>query len=109
MQMVHHANVDCIATHRPLHSIMPMTTTSHSPPADSEIPFDAQWDAGDMGCGELLLKLRKQLRDMPGQIIRLVAHDRGAIEDIPSYCRITGHQLLHVDPKRGLFFIKAKA
>jgi tRNA 2-thiouridine synthesizing protein A len=86
-----------------------MTTTNNSPAAESDPLFDAQWDAGEMGCGELLLKLRKKLRDMPGQIIRLIALDRGAIEDIPSYCRITGHQLLQVDSKRGIFFIKAKA
>jgi tRNA 2-thiouridine synthesizing protein A len=70
--------------------------------------FDVEWDAGEMGCGELLLKLRVRLRQMPGQVIRLVAHDLGAIEDIPSYCRITGHQLLRTDPANGVFWIKAK-
>jgi tRNA 2-thiouridine synthesizing protein A len=62
-----------------------------------------------MGCGELLLKLRVKLREAPGQVFRLTARDLGAIEDIPAYCRITGHQLLLADPKRGLFFIQAKA
>jgi tRNA 2-thiouridine synthesizing protein A len=106
---VHHvvAFVDCSAAHYPFHSIM--HTVNNSQTAELDPPFDAHWDAGEMGCGELLLKLRKKLRDMPGQIIRLVARDRGAIEDIPSYCRITGHQLLQVDAKRGIFFIKAKA
>ncbi|WP_346779239.1 sulfurtransferase TusA family protein [Burkholderia sp. Ac-20365] len=107
---MHYENVPSlisVAHHRAPGSIM--TTTDNSPASESDPTFDAQWDAGEMGCGELLLKLRKRLRDMPGQIIRLVAHDRGAIEDIPSYCRITGHQLLHVDPKRGIFLIKAKA
>ncbi|WP_144147189.1 sulfurtransferase TusA family protein [Paraburkholderia sp. BCC1884] len=70
--------------------------------------FDVEWDAGELGCGELLLKLRTKLRGMPGQVIRLVAMDRGAIEDIPSYCRITGHQLLLADPQKGIFLIKAK-
>ncbi|QGZ65695.1 sulfurtransferase TusA family protein [Paraburkholderia acidisoli] len=70
--------------------------------------FDAEWDAGDLGCGELLLKLRVKLRAMPGRIIRLIARDRGAIEDIPSYCRITGHRLLMADPEQGIFFIQAR-
>jgi tRNA 2-thiouridine synthesizing protein A len=85
-----------------------MTATRESSAMDGNIGFDVEWDAGDLGCGELLLKLRTKLRSMPGQVIRLVALDRGAIEDIPSYCRITGHQLIQSDPARGVFWIKAK-
>ena len=70
--------------------------------------FDFEWDAGDMGCGELLIKLRKQLRAMPGKVIKLVARDPGAIVDIPSYCRITGHTLLRSAPDTGIFWIRAK-
>ncbi|MGF6768073.1 tRNA 2-thiouridine synthesizing protein A [Paraburkholderia sp. GAS199] len=86
-----------------------MSITNHSSRAEPDPLFDVQWDAGDMSCGELLIKLRKRLRDMPGQIIRLVALDPGAIKDIPSYCRITGHRLLMADPEQGIFFIQAKA
>ncbi|WP_322044949.1 sulfurtransferase TusA family protein [Paraburkholderia sp. J67] len=85
-----------------------MTGNAHLPVVDPGVPFDVEWDAGELGCGELLLKLRVTLRTMPGQIIKLVALDRGAIEDIPSYCRITGHQLLLAEPEKGIFFIKAK-
>ena len=56
---------------------------------------DDVWDAGDMGCGELLLPLRKRLLNMPGGTLKLVTSDTGAIEDIPAYCRITGHELRH--------------
>lgn len=70
---------------------------------------DVEWDAGELGCGELLLKLRVRLRDMPGRVIRLTARDPGAIEDIPSYCRITGHQLLLAVPEQGLFYIRARS
>lgn len=56
---------------------------------------DDVWDAGDMGCGELLLLLRKRLLNMPGGTLKLVANDTGSIEDIPAYCRITGHELRH--------------
>lgn len=59
-------------------------------PAEDEV-----WDAGDMGCGELLLLLRKRLLAMPGRMLKLIANDTGAIEDIPAYCRITGHELRH--------------
>jgi tRNA 2-thiouridine synthesizing protein A len=87
---------------------MTATATGDSPARDAGSAFDFEWDAGEMGCGELLLKLRVRLRQMPGQTIRLTARDLGAAEDIPSYCRITGHQLLRADPAAGVFWIKAK-
>jgi tRNA 2-thiouridine synthesizing protein A len=54
----------------------------------------AEWDAGDMGCGELLLQLRARLDTLrPGQIMKLTARDPGARVDIPAWCRMTGHTL----------------
>jgi tRNA 2-thiouridine synthesizing protein A len=56
---------------------------------------DAEWDAGDMGCGELVLELRFRVRALsPGQVFRLVARDPGAREDLPAWCRLTGHGLV---------------
>lgn len=58
---------------------------------------DAEWDAGDLGCGELVLELRLRLRAMaPGSILRLTARDPGAPEDLPAWCGMTGHTLLEV-------------
>lgn len=59
---------------------------------------DAAWDAGDLGCGELVLQLATRLRDLPpGAVLRLTARDRGAPEDIPAWCRMTGHALLRAE------------
>ena len=56
---------------------------------------DTVWDAGDLGCGELLLSLRGRMESMrPGQVLRLVALDAGAPADLPAWCRLTGHTLL---------------
>ncbi len=53
------------------------------------------WDAGDMGCGELVIELRRRLTPLaPGARFELVAHDPGAPEDLPSWCRLTGHELV---------------
>jgi tRNA 2-thiouridine synthesizing protein A len=61
--------------------------------ADAEA--DAQWDAGDMGCGELVIELRFRLKAMAaGSILKLTARDSGAREDLPAWCRMTGHGLL---------------
>jgi len=55
----------------------------------------AQWDAGDLGCGELVLELRQRLEAMrPGQVLILTARDPGARADIPAWCRLTGHALI---------------
>ena len=54
-----------------------------------------EWDAGDMGCGELLLELRTRLDTLrAGQIMKLTARDPGATADIPAWCRMTGHTLM---------------
>lgn len=58
------------------------------------VPHES-WDAGDMGCGELILELRGRLGRLgPGQVLQLVALDPGAPEDVPAWCRMTGHTLL---------------
>ncbi len=67
------------------------------PRADTRIA-DADWDAGDLACGDLVLKLRARMEAMrPGQVLRLVALDSGAPADLPAWCRLTGHTLLAAD------------
>lgn len=52
------------------------------------------WDAGDMGCGELVMALRLKMKSLPaGAVLRLTATDPAAPEDLPAWCRMTGHQL----------------
>jgi len=59
---------------------------------------DGEWDAGDMGCGELVMELRIRLKPKPpGYILKLTARDPGALEDLPAWCRLTGHHLMHAD------------
>jgi tRNA 2-thiouridine synthesizing protein A len=61
---------------------------------DNHIAMEDTWDAGDMGCGELIVLLRKRIRALPPKgILRLIARDPGAIEDLPAWCRLTGHRL----------------
>jgi tRNA 2-thiouridine synthesizing protein A len=67
---------------------------------------DDSWDAGDMGCGELVLELRMRLLAMPGRVLKLVATDAGAPEDIPAYCRMTRHELVHAAPPA--YWIRAR-
>lgn len=76
--------------------------------SNPDITADAEWDAGEMGCGELVLDLRNRLHAMPGKVLKLTARDPGAPEDIPAYCRMTGHLLLRADLAHCSYWIKAK-
>lgn len=59
---------------------------------------EAEWDAGPMGCGDLVLELRLRLKDLaPGAVLRVRATDTGAREDLPAWCRLTGHSLVASD------------
>jgi tRNA 2-thiouridine synthesizing protein A len=67
----------------------------------------ALWDAGDMGCGELIMLLSDRLKALrPGQTLKLVARDSGAVEDIPSWCRLTGNTLIEANHPE--YFIRRK-
>ncbi|MCA8957127.1 MAG: sulfurtransferase TusA family protein [Planctomycetes bacterium] len=47
-----------------------------------------------MGCGDLVLELRRRLVSMlPGEVLRVTALDPGAPLDIPAWCSLTGHRL----------------
>ncbi len=70
---------------------------------------DAEWNADDLGCGELVLQLQGKLKEMPGRVLRLIARDPGAPADIPAYCRMTGNALVHQHPEACVYWIRAKS
>lgn len=75
--------------------------------SSEQIAFDTDWNAGDLACGELVLDLRLRMRQLAsGQVLRLTALDPGAPADIPAWCRMTLHPLLHADPANHLYFIQ---
>jgi tRNA 2-thiouridine synthesizing protein A len=56
------------------------------------------WEAGERSCGELIAALAKRIKELPpGSLLRVIATDRGAIADIPAWCRMTGHTLLEIE------------
>lgn len=68
---------------------------------------DAEWDAGDMGCGDLVLELRARVEALvAGRVLRLTARDPGAPADIPAWCRMTGHAL--VSAQHPIYLIRRK-
>lgn len=60
------------------------------------LPVADEWDAGYMGCGEVIILLRKRMQSLkPGEVFKLTSQDMGAPEDLPAWCRMTGRRLLH--------------
>jgi len=66
------------------------------------------YDAGHMGCGELAMVLRVKLRTMPGMVMRVIAYDSGAPEDIPAWCRMTRNELIRHEPESSSFWIRSR-
>jgi tRNA 2-thiouridine synthesizing protein A len=68
----------------------------------------ATFDAGDMGCGELVIELKFRLAELaPGDTLLLHGTDPGLPEDLPAWCRMTGHCLVHAD--RPHYLIRRRA
>ncbi len=60
---------------------------------------EVAWDAGAIGCGELALALRIKLLPLPpGSVVAVTATDPAAPEDVPAWCRLTGHTLVSASP-----------
>lgn len=73
------------------------------------IKHDHEWDAGELGCGELVLGVRKRLRAHPEQVLRLIALDAGAAVDLQAFCNMTGDELLAVDAASKTFWLRGRA
>lgn len=67
----------------------------------------AEWDAGEMSCGDFVLELRHRLQALrPGEIIKIYAHDPGARQDLPAWSRLTGNFLVRAE--HPTYWIKRK-
>jgi len=62
-------------------------------------PVSERWDAGELGCAQLVFELQRRLEGVaPGDTLEVVAHDPGAPIDLPAWCRMTGHTLVSAEP-----------
>jgi tRNA 2-thiouridine synthesizing protein A len=56
------------------------------------------WQAGETGCGQLIVGLKRQIGQMQaGDLLKVTALDAGAPADLPAWCRMTGHALVSAD------------
>lgn len=67
-----------------------------------------RWDAGDIGCGQLAVELKRRVSRLdPGETLEVIAQDAGVAVDLPAWCRMTGHALVSAEPP--VFVIRRKA
>jgi tRNA 2-thiouridine synthesizing protein A len=72
-----------------------LNAAADAPQTEEVLAVASSWDAGDMGCGDLVLALRGRLNSLPpGAVLKVRALDPAAPLDLPAWCRLTGHRLL---------------
>ena len=65
---------------------------------ERDIVVADEWDAGHMGCGEVIILLRMRMQKLEdGEVLKLTAQDPGAPVDLPAWCRMTGRQMVRAD------------
>jgi tRNA 2-thiouridine synthesizing protein A len=72
---------------------------------------DDTLDARGMACPQPILKLAESIKELKGgQLLKVLADDPGALEDIPVWCRRTGNQMISITEEGGTItvFIRKK-
>jgi tRNA 2-thiouridine synthesizing protein A len=72
--------------------------------------FDKELDARGLNCPLPILRTKKALTDLrPGQVLKVLATDPGAVKDFETFSRQTGHELLsHAEANREFTFFMRK-
>jgi tRNA 2-thiouridine synthesizing protein A len=70
----------------------------------TEISFHKELDARGLNCPLPILRTKKALADMrPGEVLRIVATDPGAVKDFQAFSRQSGNALLASETVRDEF------
>ena len=75
----------------------------------TNIHVDAELDARGLLCPMPIVKTAKAMKELaPGQVLKLVATDRGSLADIPAWATTTGNELVeqHDDGAEFTFYLR---
>ena len=73
--------------------------------------FDKELDARGLNCPLPILRSKKALTDMqPGETLKIVATDPGAMKDFQAFAKQTGHELVYASEanKEFLFLLRKR-
>lgn len=77
----------------------------------SEMAFDVELDVRQLACPLPILRAKKALSPMTsGQVLKLVATDKGSPKDFIDFCSKTGNELLSSEESGDefIFFIRRR-
>ena len=67
-----------------------------------EIHADATLDTFGTLCPVPIHLTSKKMRDLKrGQILEVLSDDEGILSDMPAWCRVTGHEIVHTSHQEG--------
>jgi tRNA 2-thiouridine synthesizing protein A len=70
----------------------------------ADIKEDRLLDASGLSCPMPVVKAAKEMRGLePGQVLKIVATDRGSVADIPAWAEDTGNELLQTQSEGGRY------
>ena len=65
---------------------------------------DSTLDCFGLLCPMPIVKTAAKMRELePGQVLEIVSTDEGIKEDMPAWCKATGHEFLGVEQDGDLF------
>lgn len=71
--------------------------------------FDQELDASGLNCPLPILRAKKSLAALqPGQVLRIIATDPGAVKDFEAFAKQTGNQLVESKEDGGKFYFLMK-
>ena len=66
--------------------------------------IDSELDARGLLCPMPIVKTAKAMKELaPGQVLKVIATDRGSLADIPAWADSTGNELLERHEEDGTF------
>ena len=66
-------------------------------------------DARRLLCPMPVIRTQDRIKELePGDILEVACTDPGAINDIPAWCRINGHEILSIDEQEYEIAIKLR-
>jgi TusA-related sulfurtransferase len=69
-----------------------------------QVQVDKILDARGLLCPMPVVKAAKEMKTLePGQVLKLLATDRGSIADVPAWAEDTGNELLEWHEEDGVF------
>jgi tRNA 2-thiouridine synthesizing protein A len=78
----------------------------------TEIHADQELDARGLLCPMPIVKSAKAMKELePGQVLKIMATDRGSVADIPAWVGDTGNELIesHEEGEVFVFFVRKGA